>query len=339
MRVITIIASNRHRRFTLLLLSFLFLLSIVQVQGFSTPGRDGKLSRRGDSSFRSVPKESSVEVDISQAAHSMKSCGKTAIISGVVDLALLGLKESADVKKLKLAWLASLYSFWKLSLAFNLFKVANLNQELPKEPNKDELIQGIRKLLNTMTWVWRQSAALVALATTVTIGLAWEGTIPKAKEIVFAIVVATFIGTAISSSRNTRYLSSKSSTGDASAMDSLRHDIRTNQRAMALTAAIMMVRTASMPLLAVASGPLVKALLSSIPGVITPLGIALNLRKLQGANLEAMTELTSGEGLKLEKETQQKVSRAQTAYYKEVQKALVVETVLKLVGTIAQMRK
>lgn len=266
----------------------------------------------------------------------MKSCGKTAVISGVLDLALLGLTESADVKKLKLPWLASLYSFWKLSLAFNLFKVADLNQELPKEPNKEELIQGIRKLLNTMTWVWRQSSALVALATTVTIGLAWEDAVPRAKEMILAIVVATIISTAFLSSRETRSLSS---TDDAPAMDNLRRDIRTNLRAMALVAAVMMVRTASVPLLAIASGPLVKALLSSIPGVITPLGIALNLRKLREASLEAMTELTSGKGLKLEKETQQKVSRAQTAYYKGVRQALVVETVLKLIGAVAQMRK
>lgn len=337
----------------LLLAALLCFQSISGVQGFSIPSGLKKpnfpededpyllyeLLRRKRKTH-DLPNPS----DRSQAAQAMISCGKVAIISGVLDIALLSLKRlpALDAAKVNVAWLASLYTFWKLSFAMNLFKVSNATQDLPTKINdQTELREGIRENLNTMKWVWRECAALVALATTVSISLAWKETIPKVREIIVGVIAVTIIGTTIFSGRETMHLTS-ATTGDKDDDSLLRDDTRTTCRSMALCTSIMMIRAASLPVLAIADGPLgVKSILSCIPTVATPLGIALDLRKVRKAIIVVMTELITSrrkETLKVEEEAEQNLRKAQTAFYKGVRKAFIVETVTKLLATVGELR-
>lgn len=294
----------------------------------------------------SATSDEDIEKETLKATKAMESCSKAAFVAGGIDVTLNQVNNLWDkAGSTPEILVMCIWTLWKLSFGANLWFAASVQRRKFMDPATDEAtkVDVLSRFLQTMTWIWRQSAIVIVLADMFKIISIWRTKIPNIQQVMSAVLAATLTGTVCTSTIETRQLFASSADNKKSdekvdkLEQSLRKESRVTARAMALSISALGFRVASIVFLSITSGPLWK-MLYSMSELLTPLGIAVSLKTLRASFLVGLPELiqsfSQNKKFAVNPETQYQFSLAETKFYNGARKAFVSETVVKLLAEI-----
>lgn len=103
----------------------------------------------------------------------------------------------------------SIHTLWKVSFAYNLWRVSGLFQRLPETKGGiDQVAQNPWQLLRVMTAVWGQSAIGVTLVSAISVLVTWQDKVPNVPQALLALVLVGATAAIYSNSNETKELAS-----------------------------------------------------------------------------------------------------------------------------------
>jgi hypothetical protein len=310
--------------------------------------------------------EDETELDATaQARDRMRSCARITALSAVVDLLLAVVQEyhaeggTDDLLASLVSNTQTLTTLWKVIFAWNIGTVvrlyASLEQEGESSSSTSVTSSSLNRVLDTMTLVWRTSAAMITIVAAVDLSKAWQQS-----HNLSSVLAAVFLGAAsfsfYTNAKETKQLQliearsggAADGSSDQEMIQMIAHKGRITIRAMLLCATVLLVKAAVIPFSATriyldtASYPSAFLALLSLP---TPLGTAGFLRQLRTALLQALSDLVNDEtntmndnksSLKvLQPATRIHLAQAQQRFYGRVESTMRGEMIFKTIAAVA----
>jgi len=291
----------------------------------------------------------SLEEERSKANEIMIYCAKITALSALVDFTIDGSTLFSELKAGN--FFLPLTTLWKVSFAFNTWRISKLHKETSKTQTMEELCRVLEKFLLAMTGIWRRLAFFVSLITVQEVVLAWKDAVPNlrlALNVLFGVVgiVSMWL-----SAKETQSLAVDNDDDDSSATrssnrsgdeDSIQRVVRIGRvtvRAMMLGVSAFVLSSVMTPVVALSKpkaewiGDLVELLTVSVP-------FAVLLSKLRKAYITFLEDLMGNhkKATGIKPETQIQLAVAQQNFWGKIKEFQQCEIFFKAVAVVVQLK-
>jgi len=289
----------------------------------------------------------SPEEERSKANEIMIYCAKITALSALVDFAVDGSTLFSELKAGN--FVIPLTTLWKVSFAFNTWRISKLHKETSKTQTMEELCRVLEKFLIAMTGIWRRLAFFVSLITVQEVVLAWKDAVPNLRLALSVLFGVVGIVSMWLSAKETQSLAvdddSSSATrgsnrsGDEDSIQRVVRIGRVTVRAMMLGVSAFVLSSVMTPVVALSKpkaewiGDLVELLTVSVP-------FAVLLSKLRKAYITFLEDLMGNhkKATGIKPETQIQLAVAQQNFWGKIKEFQQCEIFFKAVAVVVQLK-
>lgn len=285
----------------------------------------------------------------SKANEIMIYCAKITALSALVDFSVDGSTLFSELKAGN--FVLPLATLWKVSFAFNTWRISKLHKETSKTQTMEELCKVLEKFLIAMTGIWRRLAFFVSLITVQEVVLAWKDAVPNlrlALNVLFGVVgivsmwlsaketQSLAVDNDDSSSSATR---SSNCSGDEDSIQRVVRIGRVTVRAMMLGVSAFVLSSVMTPVVALSKpkaewiGDLLELLTVSVP-------FAVLLSKLRKAYIVFLEDLMGNhkKATGIKPETQIQLAVAQQNFWGKIKEFQQYQIFFKAVAVVVQLK-